>query len=114
MGPSSQQPAFPISNSSCLTFIMQAWKPRHAAALALVAWYLMLPPITYESVSGEPRVASDDPLGTWKILGSYDSAAECHQAAWRGIQNAKNVRQLHPGWPGSYHAAVVKSWLDAV
>jgi hypothetical protein len=39
--------------------------------------------------------------------------AECHPA-WRGLQNAKNVRQLYPGWPGSYHAAVVKSWLDTV
>jgi len=39
--------------------------------------------------------------------------AECHPA-WRGLQNAKNARQLYLGWPGSYHAPVVKSWLDTV
>jgi hypothetical protein len=83
-------------------------------ALALIVWYLMLPPMTFENASGEPRVASDEPLRTWKIIGTYGSAAECHQAAWRGLQNAKNVRQLYPDWPGSYHAAVVKSWFDAV
>jgi hypothetical protein len=85
-----------------------------SAALAMIVWYLMLPPMTYESASGEPRVASDASLRTWKIIGTYDSAAECHQAAWRGLQNAKNIRQLYPDWPGRYHAAVVKSWFDAV
>ncbi|HVA76756.1 MAG TPA: hypothetical protein VNF27_02630 [Candidatus Binataceae bacterium] len=52
-------------------------KFRHAAALALVGWYLMLaprtsdkPPITYDTTA---------PLSKWKIVGSYDTAKECDQ-----------------------------------
>jgi hypothetical protein len=46
-------------------------RPRHAAALALVGWYLMIPP----SVSGGFDSAA--PLGKWFVYSSYDSAHEC-------------------------------------
>jgi hypothetical protein len=61
---------------------------RHAAALALVGWYLMIPPI--ESVNrwtdddlgvkiGEDffKVQTDFPIHTWSILSSFDSATAC-------------------------------------
>jgi hypothetical protein len=43
---------------------------RHAAALALAGWYLM---------SAPPRTwfGSQQPLGNWTVLDSFDTAAEC-------------------------------------
>ena len=48
-----------------LTWI--AMKPRHAAALALVGWYLMMP------LKDHPEA----PIKYWSQIGSYDSAKEC-------------------------------------
>jgi hypothetical protein len=48
---------------------------RHAAALALVGWYLMLPPLG-SSEKNFP-VASDAPIVQWTNSGSFDSAKEC-------------------------------------
>jgi hypothetical protein len=41
-------------------------KPRHAAALALVGWYLMIP--------GDN---ANSPLGKWHVHRAYDTAEEC-------------------------------------
>jgi hypothetical protein len=49
---------------------------RHAAALALVGWYLMMPPIN-PSTDNERL---DAPVSEWVIDSSYDSAQECQQA----------------------------------
>jgi hypothetical protein len=48
---------------------------RHAAALALVGWYLMLPPLG-PSEKNFP-VASEAPLVQWTNSGSFDTAKEC-------------------------------------
>jgi hypothetical protein len=48
-------------------------KPRHAAALALVGWYLMIPP-----VRGAPgEILEQAPLSEWEFSNQYDSKAEC-------------------------------------
>jgi len=47
-------------------------KLRHAAALPLVGWYLMTPPM-----DAQHNVRSDLPLGQWAITLSFDSAKEC-------------------------------------
>ena len=59
-------------------------KPRHAAALALVGWYLMAPHAYYDpkragkGYSGWMRDGdADSSLSAWKLIGSYDSAADC-------------------------------------
>src|SRR5271169_4331710 len=44
--------------------------PCHAAALALVAWYLMVP----------PNKKDDAPLSEWTISRSYPSADACQSA----------------------------------
>ncbi len=44
---------------------------RHAAALALVGWYLMVPPLPLQQ---------DWPLSAWQNHGSYYSAKECASA----------------------------------
>jgi len=46
-------------------------KPRHAVALALVGWYLMVSP---------DWGTKDTPLSQWEIQGSYDTATECREA----------------------------------
>lgn len=40
--------------------------PRHAAALALMGWYLMMPP-------GD----SNAPIARWHLIASFDTAREC-------------------------------------
>jgi hypothetical protein len=50
-------------------------KPRHAAALALVGWYLMMPPQDLR-VPGD-EIEETAPLSRWIMAGSYDSADEC-------------------------------------
>jgi hypothetical protein len=47
-------------------------KPRHAAALVLVGWYLMMPP-----PYGPKTNPGAAPLGQWTVFGRYDSAREC-------------------------------------
>lgn len=50
-------------------------KPRPAAALVLVGWYLIQPP-THRTAKG---IAFDDdlPLTLWRHVASYDTAKDC-------------------------------------
>jgi hypothetical protein len=70
---------------------------RHAAALALVGWYLMVPP-----VSSNGTVDSAAPLRNWWHIGTYNSGQECQMTLlsdWslRGVDKR--------GWQGSVEAA---------
>ncbi|MDO8431151.1 MAG: hypothetical protein Q7S58_01945 [Candidatus Binatus sp.] len=47
----------------------------HAATLALVAWYLMVPPVI--KVNGHPTVLTMAPLQKWDIEDSFDTATQC-------------------------------------
>jgi hypothetical protein len=51
--------------------------PGHAAALALVGWYLMIPP----RISDWPVLVYDTnaPLSKWQQGGSFDTAKECNE-----------------------------------
>ena len=51
---------------------------RHAAALALVGWYLMIPPKSGKDASGpyDPKAE----LNKWFVFGAYDFAHECEGA----------------------------------
>jgi hypothetical protein len=51
-------------------------KPRDAAALALVGWYLMAPP-TYPGPNGSFVTKTAVPLRLWQNIGSYDQVADC-------------------------------------
>jgi hypothetical protein len=53
-------------------------KPRHAAALALVGWYLMAP----------PNKKADAPLSEWTVGHTYDSAQACQDALVKGREQA--------------------------
>lgn len=52
-------------------------KPRHVAALALIGWYLMVPP-GYSRTPDEPD--TEAPLRKWHIIRTFDSAADCEIA----------------------------------
>ena len=51
-------------------------KQRHAVALVLVGWYLMVPPTTDNTVNVDPSV----PLPKWVVLRAFDTAAACNDA----------------------------------
>ena len=55
---------------------------RHAAALALVGWYLMVPPTS----NGTPAIA--DPLSRWEIKESYDTSVECQSNLYLVVKQA--------------------------
>lgn len=48
---------------------------RHAAVLALVVWYLLMPPLRHDGT-----VSSFAPLTNWKKLGTYETFDECEKA----------------------------------
>jgi hypothetical protein len=59
-------------------------KPRHAVALALVGWYLMVPPVADRAFElSQPRlIEGSAPLSDWDIRRAYDTADECEKANW--------------------------------
>jgi hypothetical protein len=67
---------------------------RHAAMLALVGWYLMLPPMGSVESRRNPSTGlygaySTEPLDTWEIAGSYGTAAQCGRALEQANQLAR-------------------------
>jgi uncharacterized protein YfaP (DUF2135 family) len=72
-------------------------KPRHAAALALVGWYLMMPPMT-----SDRRIQINTPLSHWEISSSYDTADECEKvrlvaSGWMADANGQKARHTPRG-----------------
>jgi hypothetical protein len=67
-------------------------KLRHAAALALVGWYLLAPPA---SDIGKRWLLTDDsePLAKWKLVNSFDSASECRDDLLVRLNGAKKTNQ---------------------
>jgi hypothetical protein len=65
-------------------------KLRHAAALAAIGWYLMLPPIPK---TGTPPDTTA-PLNTWRSEGAFDTAHEC-QAYLVELDDLNSQRRAH-------------------
>jgi hypothetical protein len=55
-------------------------KLRHAAALALVGWYLMMPPASSLDPDSSTYLAKA-PLSQWKTVKRFDSKLECEEQA---------------------------------
>ena len=53
--------------------------PRHAAALALVGWYLISPPVFENKKTGDEKILREAPLAHWDVRDSFDTAAECRR-----------------------------------
>jgi hypothetical protein len=85
-------------------------KPCHAAALALVGWYLMTPPplqpswstslwshLRFKTYLDDPDYVpwpdTKAPIGRWQVLGRFDSEAECQA-------ELDKQREEHPYSPG--------------
>jgi hypothetical protein len=68
-------------------------KPRHAAALALVGWYLMVPPpVLHRS----PPVDLEAPLSAWRLFSMHDTAAECERGLVAFYKLAKTELVANP------------------
>lgn len=55
-------------------------KLRHAAALALVSWYLIAPPKHGWIRDGAGDAVVSPPVPTWVRLGTFDSGEQCQAA----------------------------------
>ena len=64
---------------------MHNLKSRHLAALALVGWYLMMPP---DSAKVPHDVDTGVPLAHWIVVSTYDTEENC-EGALTGIQNSQ-------------------------
>ena len=60
-------------------------RSRHLAALALVGWYLMMPP---DSAKIPHDVDADTPLSHWVVVTSFDDEDAC-ESALTNIQNTQ-------------------------
>jgi hypothetical protein len=61
---------------------------RSSIALALIGWYLMVPPL---SLHGSSAVDINAPLSNWHIFQSFDSVSECEALRQRITQGEKGT-----------------------
>ncbi len=63
---------------------------RHAAALALVGWYLMAPPPNQNPNRPQAVIDGTAPLSKWWHLDEFDTAKECKTVREQGREQAKH------------------------
>jgi hypothetical protein len=73
-------------------------KPRHAAALLLVGWYLMMPPPDPENMT---QVNTGAPLTSWRSMKTYSSKKDCEKdrdddraAGARGLNSPSQTKRV--------------------
>ena len=73
-------------------------KPRHAAALALVGWYLMLPPVDIP----KGRYVEEASIAAWRKLVEYDTFTKCENRRQDDLRSYLNHRNEYniddPKW----------------
>ena len=62
--------------------------PRHAAALALVGWYLMVPPIRTPK-DDKPYLDEHAEYGSWKTLHTFETQDQCEVVRNRTKKDAR-------------------------
>ena len=67
---------------------------RHAAALALVGWYLMTPPVSTSNDGNMAFVHSQAPIWQWKIGGTFGSTVDCEKATEKSQKNAQRDEDI--------------------
>jgi hypothetical protein len=87
-------------------------KVHHAAALALVGWYLMVPPPRQPRSPGASTAPPNDsaPLNQWTIRSSYDSTEACEAAKQKSLDTAATdvdkqqrlAEQRQGLWPNNF------------
>lgn len=87
-------------------------KPHYAAALALVGWYLILPPMNptsanlRRSMDGAWWTDIRAKLKDWQIVESFDEAADCEIARYKTIEDSgKHRRRLGSGYQRAFRIA---------
>ena len=65
---------------------------RHAAAFALVGWYLMVPPLT--PGGGPHEVLFHAPLSKWEVGEDDDSKAECEESRKEFIGDERHITDV--------------------
>lgn len=86
---------------------MADMKLRHAAALALVSWYLMIPPSALPS-----GVAYKEPLSKWQIVRGFDTADDCNDflsTFFEGSQQKQALNMLEPAYRDYMFAECIAS-----
>jgi hypothetical protein len=74
---------------------------RHAAALALVGWYLMLPQVIH-TANDNYAADYDSPLSKWAVNTPFDSASPCGATQsgtiMKGQRDMKKFRRNSLDW----------------
>jgi hypothetical protein len=68
-------------------------KPRHAATLALVGWYLMIPPAREQPPA---QIFDHAPLSQWQIGQQDASKAECENSIKDFKRHTENTSSFDP------------------
>ncbi len=78
---------------NCVNAYRRVSRLRHAAALALVGWYLMLPPMSGAISPNLPskELDTEAPLASWQNYRGFDTAKECDRR-WRIIKRGRSRR----------------------
>ena|SRR5579863_3161482 len=83
-------------------------KVRHAAALALTGWYLMVPPVwdivhpgackndlhSLSCFKALTRFDANVPFRVWQQQGEFDRVADCHAEGKRQLDEAKSFARI--------------------
>jgi hypothetical protein len=81
---------------------------RHAAALALVGWYLMVPP----TFDGQVRVNINAPIAKWTYFESYDSAQQCeHERTTLALKLSRTLTQAQGANPRTTKESTATQFL---
>ena len=91
-------------------------KPRRAAVLALVGWYLLIPPV-FSPMGSNPRSSNDltAPLNRWDIWGQpFNSEESCSKEKQRlqsEVPRRLEFAREHPDQdPNGNIVAVAQAW----
>jgi hypothetical protein len=87
----------PVRRSACHSgYPRAAVKPRHAAALILAGWYLIVPPMHQSGFwsrhFGMQFADTNAPLNRWSIIGTFDTVRECQAAIAKRTAKQREAR----------------------
>jgi len=102
-GPSQ---GMPVGRRACCKM-----RRRHAAALALIGWYLMIPPVSGDRTNSF-KLLRKAPLSEWTILNVFDSADSCsrHREQVRAL-GLKTANKLSESLRAVYDADVLSECI---
>jgi hypothetical protein len=86
---------------------MKTSKLRHAAAFALMGWYLMVPPKFPDRLT----VNFDVPISKWEHYGSFDTAASYQESVSYLHDKAKKVPQKKRVNPTTLEESIAAQYI---